>query len=218
MSYVLVPVISCVVPNRALPISVDYAKLHIKAISDVEDSLVEGWIRAAAQYFEHQTGRAIMRSTFEYWLDYFPVQTRIELPRPPLQSVLSVQYISEDGTRISYGDGASPETVSWRAVYPQGDYAPRGWIEPIYGAVWPTVRTQTDAVIIRYEAGYAAAEADVPDLIKVALLKHVGAFDQFRSEMHVSEGSRLEQLPFGAEQIIDGFKHTSLGSQVLSRL
>lgn len=218
MSCVIQTSASLITPATELPITVAYAKLHLKAISNVEDTLVEAWIRASTQYFEEQTGRPIMRATFEYWLDASPVETKIELPHPPLRSVVSVQYINEDGALTSFGDGASPETVSWQARYPEGPYARRGWIEPIYGASWPTPRVEAGAVRIRYEAGYATATDDVPELIKAILLLMVGQFDAFRSELHVSEGSRLERLPFGIDQMMTGFKYSSMGSQVLHRL
>jgi uncharacterized phiE125 gp8 family phage protein len=218
MSCVIRTNASCITPATVLPFDVGYARLHIRALNDVEDVLIEAWIRAAVQYFEEQTGRPIMRATWEYWLDAFPIETMIELPHPPLQSVVSVSYIASDGTLTSFGDGASPETVSWQAGYPEGVYARRGWIEPIYGASWPTTaRTETGAVRIRYIAGYAETAAQVPELIKAALLLIVAQFDQFRSELHVSEGSRLERLPFGIDQMIDGFKKSSLSSQVLHR-
>lgn len=218
MSCVIRTSASCITPATALPFDVEYARLHIKAITDTEDALIEAWIHAAVQYFEEQTGRPIMRATWEYWLDAFPVETMIELPHPPLQSVLAVEYIASDGTLTSFGDGASPETVSWQAGSPAGTYARRGWVEPIYGATWPTTaRAETGAVRIRYIAGYASTPADVPELIKAILLLIVAQFDQFRSEVHVSEGSRLERLPFGIDQMIAGFKYSSMSAQVLHR-
>jgi uncharacterized phiE125 gp8 family phage protein len=216
MSCVIQTISTCVTPNATLPITVAYAKLHLKAISAVEDDLIEAWIMAATQYFEEQTGRPIMRATFEEWMDAFPVETKIELPRTPLRTVLAVEYVSDDdGTLTSFGDGASPETVSWQAGYPEGTYARRGWVEPIYNVRWPTTaRVQSGAVRIRYEAGYADTTDEVPELIKAILLLMVGQMDQFRSE---SESSSVGRLPFGIDQMISGFKYSAWGAQVLHR-
>ena len=55
----------------------------------------------------------------------------------------------------------------------------------------------------------AAARAFVEPLL-------VAHFDQFRSEVHLSDRStKVEKLPFGAEQILRGFKYAALPSQVL---
>lgn len=218
MSCVIQARLTCVTPSEALPIEVDYARRHLKAITTSEDVLVEAWIRAAASYFEEQTGRPIMRSTWEYWLDAFPMEGYIELPLPPLQSVTWVRYIGSGDTLVPFSDNASPETLYWEAQAPAGTHARRGLIKPIAGQSWATAaRIEPGAVRIRFEAGYAEDASQVPELIKAALLMLVGSFDQFRAESHFSEGARVEQVPFGAEQIIDGFKKTAFPTQVLHR-
>ena len=218
MPCVVKTISTCVTPNTTLPITVDYAKLHLRAISAVEDTLIDAWIRAATQYVEEQTGRPIMRATWEYWLDSFPVEAKIELPHPPLQRVLAVEYINTGGVLTSFGDGASPETVYWQAGYPGGTYARRGWVEPIYNALWPTARVESGAVRIRYEAGYADDTTEVPELIKAALLMLVGQFDQFRSNTHSSDGGSAQAVPMGVDTFLAAFKYSAYPSQVLHRL
>jgi uncharacterized phiE125 gp8 family phage protein len=207
---------SLVTAPTLLPIDVNWAKDHLKALVSSEDLLVESWIGAATQYFERLTGHQIMKATWEHWLDAFPSHARVQLPHPPLRQVLAVEYVSGDGTVLSFGDGASPETVSWQTRAPAGVPARRGWVETKYGMLWPLARIEAGAVRIRYEAGYAEAQDEMPDLIKAALLLLVGHFDQFRSEVHMSEGSsKLERLPFGASSIIREFMNDSLSTQVL---
>lgn len=218
MSCVIQTHLTCITPAEELPIDVGYARKHLRGLGVSEDELIEGWIRAAAQYFEEQTGRQILHSVWEYWLDATPLETTIEIPLPPLVSVESVRYATDGGTLVDWEDG-SPLTPLWSAITPQGRYARRGWIAPLTGGLWPSITTALPgAVRIQFTAGMAATPADVPDIVKAALLLLVGSFDQFRSEQHFSEGARVEAVPFGAEQIIDGFKKTALGSQVLHRL
>lgn len=218
MSSVIYTSASCITPSTIQPIDAEYAKLHLRSLSDVEDELIDAWIMAATQYFEEQTGRPIMKATWEYWLDAFPWGTKIELPHPPLVSVSSVTYIASDGTSTSFDDGASPATTLWRVNAPSGVYARRGWIEPLTGSVWPSgvITEYAGAVRIRYVAGYADTSDEVPAIIKAALLLLVGHFEQFRSEVHAGES--LQELPFGAAQIMDAFKHSAKSSQVLHRL
>ena len=205
---------TCITPATVAPLDVAYAKLHLRAISDYEDELVESWIHAAASYFEEQTGRPIMRAVFEYWLDAFPVETAIELPHPPLVDVQAVEYLDSDGALTAFTDGASPASDLWLVRKPEGVYARRGWVLPAVGQVWPYAQTVPGAVRIRYEAGYADTQSDVPHLVKLALLHLVGQFDQFRSNLF--EGS-VTPIPFGADAMIAAFKYSAYPSQVLHR-
>lgn len=218
MSSVIATAVTCVTPSDELPIDTDYARRHLRGIGTAEDELIEGWIRAAQQYFEEQTGRPILQSVYEYWLDSFPIESVIELPQPPLVSVSSVTYAASDGTFSEWVDG-SPSTPLYTVMAPAGIYARRGWVAPLAGGLWPTAGlTVPGAVRIRFTAGIADAPENVPDVVKAALLMLVGSFDQFRSEQHFSEGARVEEVPFGAAQIIDGFKKTAYATQVPHRL
>jgi hypothetical protein len=204
----------------ALPISVAYAKLHIKKLNSAEDVLVEAWIREAAQYFRELTNYEITFAEWEFWLDGFPQNAgKIELPHPPLAEVLSVEYVGPDGTYLNFSDLASPETVFFDVTTPAGVHARRGYVLPITGRSWPTPSVvRPDAVKIRYRAGYGADEDSVPALVKGILCRLVGAANQFRSEVHLSErGSKLEQLPLGSDQLLSAFKYASLPSVALWR-
>ena len=111
--------------------TVAYAKKHIKALTGAEDDLILSWIKGATDDLEQQTGRQFITATREARVDIFPLcRGRIELPKPPLQEVLSVTYIASDGTETLFDDAASPATVQYAVTAPQGPYAVRGWIEP----------------------------------------------------------------------------------------
>jgi uncharacterized phiE125 gp8 family phage protein len=213
MPRVIQPTLTVVTPNEGEVLDLEYVRTHVRAVTDVEDELLQGYVAAAAAYWEEQTGRPILHTVFELWLDGFPMTvgaspTRIVLPRAPLVSVDAVSYVDGEGNVVAFSDGASPETVSWRAVAPQGLHAACGWVEPISGLSWPTPALQSDAAQIRFTAGYAATADDVPPLIKAHLLMLVGAMDQFRGSLHYSEGARVEKVP---ADILDltAFKYTN---------
>lgn len=217
MSRVIDLVPSLVTAPAVEPIDATYAKLHIKALSTAEDTLIATWIPGARQYLEEQTGRQFITAIWEVWLDAFPTcPSRIELPRPPLQNVLSVLYVNGDGDLVPFSDGASPETLYYTWTAPQGPFARRGWIEPASGQSWPTPRgVEPGAVRIQFAAGYGDLGADVPEALRQALAFLVGSFDQFRSESHLTErGGTLERLPFGVQALLDGFKYSALPSVV----
>jgi uncharacterized phiE125 gp8 family phage protein len=210
-----------ITPPVLPPLTLTYVKSHIRALGNADDTLTVVYINAAASYFEEQTGRQLITATREVWLDAFPfvgasgMQARIELPHPPLQSVISVQYIDETGTLQSFDDGASPATNLFRSSAPSGAYASRGFVEPIAGYTWPIARRETGAVRIRYTCGYGLTPATVPELARGILCYLVGHFDTFRGAVYESRKGQLQELPFGVQMMMDGFKYSALPSRVL---
>lgn len=200
-----------------LPLTLTYAKQHIRALGTTDDTLTTFRILAAAQFFEEQTGRQLLTATREAWLDAFPFvgfsggTARIELPKPPLQSVVSVKYIDSSGTLQSFR-GGSPIADLFTTVKPVGPYAARGWVEPTYGTYWPTARAQTGAVRIQYTCGYGDTAAAIPELVRGVLCFLVGHFDQY--PVPTVPGG-IEEIPYGIRIMLEGFKYSALPSQVL---
>src|SRR3990167_7541589 len=81
------------------PLSLEEAKLHLKLDATDDDELVFGLIAAARASAEDYTGRALITQTWQLkidgdWLEVDePCGHRIVLPRPPIASVASVQYV-----------------------------------------------------------------------------------------------------------------------------
>jgi uncharacterized phiE125 gp8 family phage protein len=204
-------------PVSALTLA--YAKQHIRALGTADDTLTAVRIDAAAMYFERVTGRQLLTATREAWLDAFPFLgasgacARIELPHPPLQSVVSVSYLTDAGVLQSY-TGGSPVANLYRISAPAGPYAARGWVEPIGGGVWPIAGSSTGSVRIRYTCGYGNTPDDIPALARGVLCFLVAHFDTFPSAVQEARGQVLE-LPFGVQAMIDGFRYSALPSQVL---
>src|SRR6185436_12398630 len=209
---------SLIVAPVQAALDLDYVKLHIRALGYTDDPLIDVYVDQAASYFEEQTGRQIITATRELWIDAFPFvgatgyNARIEVPHPPLQSIVNVNYVDSDGVTQSYDDGGSPATVYWRDVAPAGPYCRRGWVEPQYGRVWPIARAQTGAVQIRYICGYGDSPDDVPELVRGILCFLVGHFDTYRS--HTQEHV-ISAIPYGVKEMLDGFKFSAYPSQVL---
>jgi uncharacterized phiE125 gp8 family phage protein len=202
-------------PVQALTLA--YAKQHIRALGSVDDALTTVRIDAAAQYFESQTGRQLLTAVRELWLDAFPFlgasggNARIELPHPPLQGVVSVAYV--DGTGVVQTLGGSPTVLKVSA--PVGPYAARGSVEPLAGGVWPIARAETGAVRIRYTCGYGNASAAIPALARGVLCYLVAHFDTFPTAVHEARRGQVLELPYGVQEMMNGFKLSALSTQVL---
>lgn len=197
------------------PLTLAYAKEHIRALGTTDDTLIAVYINQAASYFEEQTGRQLLTATREVWLDAFPfigasgMDGRIELPKPPLQTVVSVKYIDPNGVLQTFR-GGSPVGDLFRYSAPAGDYCSRGWVEPIYGGRWPTARAETGSVRIRYTCGYGDTAAAMPALVKGILCFLTAHFDTYRSH---TQDQIVAAIPYGVQMMLDGFKYSALPSQ-----
>lgn len=209
-----------ITPPTGQVLTLEYVKAHIRALGSTDDDLTLLRIDAAIQYFEEYTGRVLATQTHEAWLDGFPFIgangkfARIELPNPPLLSVPSITYIDGDGVTQSFTDGASPETNLFTVSAPVGPYARRGFVEPIYGQVWPTARCQTGSVKIRYTCGYGTTPEAMPALVRSALCAIIAQIDTYPS---ATNERTVSDVPLSLKMMLDGFKYSALPSQLLRR-
>ncbi|QIM48985.1 hypothetical protein G9Q38_07215 [Pusillimonas sp. DMV24BSW_D] len=186
-----------ITPPAAEPVSLQEAKLHLRiiaALSDTathpEDAMIESLIVAARQGAEHLTGRALMPQTFELGLDGFV--DKIKLPMPPLVSITSLTYV----------DVAGNVQVLDSADYEVDTYSEPAKIVRPYGTFWPATKCQPNAVMIRYEAGYANA-TDVPSQIKSWMLLRIGSLYSNREDVNV--GNIVTDFKF-ADRLLDAYR------------
>ncbi len=222
----VMPLVDSLIRPPATPaLTLAYAQLHIRALGSTDAMLITNWIQAATQYVEEQCGRQLITATREVWLDAFPgawsaswhhlASRRIEIPHPPLQSIVSVMYVDGNGDLQSVSDGGSPDLPLYLVKAPVGPYAIRGWIEPLAGQVWPIARRESGAVRIQYTCGYGDTDADVPELLRGILCFLVGHFDQFRSAVHEARRGQMLELPYGVQVMLDGFKYSAYPRMVV---
>jgi len=171
--------------------------------------LLNMWIRAATSTFEEETGRQVRLASFEYRVDCFPPDRYIEIPKAPLRAVTSVAFLSAGSPSVEIFD-ADNYTVET----PRGDHAPPGRIVLKSGASWPTPVQTEGAVVITFQAGYAATVTDVPALVSTALLYLVGHFHKYGEEVIGGPEARdMTKLPLGAGTLMFAFKKTALPKQ-----
>lgn len=176
------------------PLDLEETKKALSWTSDLDDTLIDTWISTARQRFEQQTGRQLMTATWEAWLDAFPCV--IELPKAPLISVVSIKYVDADGALTTL----DPSAYSVKA--PQGPQGDRGWIEPAYGATWPSTRDESGAVRVRYTAGYGSAQGDVPELVRSGLYLLLSDFWCSRC---ANEEKVAPKKPIGMDELLSAF-------------
>jgi uncharacterized phiE125 gp8 family phage protein len=131
-----------------------------------QDPLLKSLLSAARWEAEKGTKRAFITQTWNFILDQFPHQwpSKIELPLPPLQSVVSIIYQDVNGTLTTH---------------PTSEYVVRtdnlfGYCHPAYGKIWPIPRAIPGAVIVQQQVGYGDTAASVPEGIKTAIKQIAG--------------------------------------------
>lgn len=175
------------------PLSVPEAKAHCRVTTNDDDDYIADLITLAREYVELNIhgGRQLCTATWDQRLDCFPCgRSRLELPKPPLQSVTSVTYY----------DAANASTVM-----PSSDYVVTtpdslpGSIQPAIGATWPSVSDRDDAIVIRFIAGYGNAST-VPMRAKHAIKLLVGTWYDNRES--VAE-KVMPPVPHGVDELLN---------------
>lgn len=182
-----------VTPPAVEPITLDEARLHLRLDgvgspdAHDDDTLVSGLIAAVRQQLEQTLGRALCTQTWDLMLDRFPCMGHdapIKLPRPPLQQVDFVDYLDTDGVwqRLS---------PSLYQVTGASGFAPAK-LRPAWNQSWPSTRDQSEAVRVRFTAGYldnsspGDTQEGVPGPIKTAIKQSLAAFYQNRGDKSVT--------------------------------
>ncbi len=199
------------------PVTLEETRAHLEAASygdsdtdPSDDAMIEAWISAAREHCENFLGLKLATRTLEIALDSFPTTAPlgIELPMGPVREVISIMapaeanYTSDDvdsdaAAEIEiYADGqVNP------AVYVLDDYVSPAVLKPT-GTAWPTITAATNAIKIRYVAGYGVdsdgGEA-LPAVIRAAILLMVGHFYANRED---TGPNTLASIPNGVEALL----------------
>jgi hypothetical protein len=188
----------------ALPLTLSQIKAYL-GIDESEvgfDPLLMAYQRTAVGLCEAFTKRALITQTLtmfrdawgdggaydesiaEGWTDgaYLPAAAAryVELPRPPLQSVIYVK---------TYDD--LDVAITWAAASYFVDTASKpGRILPRVGQAWPTVTRVANGVEIRYVAGYGDSGDRVPPAIRDGLLAFIAKMHDCGGREDAQEAAR----------------------------
>jgi len=137
------------------PFTVDELKLFARIDGASEDGLLTGFIKATRLATEDYLGRALIQQTMKVVLDEWPGMI-LELPRPPLMSVSSINTIDEDDAETEYDSEnyyVVTESIPGQIIIKQGSSAPVTYLRDVGGYE------------VLYIAGYGEAATDIPKAI-----------------------------------------------------
>lgn len=184
----------CDVEPAAEPISLSEAKLHLKIddsspSTNPDDTLITGLIVAARRWCEDYQNRAYITQTWSLYLNRFPRHDHyIEIPKPPLQNIVSLSYKDGSGVlqTVSFLDPSGTYLIETDEYIVDASRRPgRLWLKN--SATWPITLHEANAVIIQFVAGYGAA-TDVPAEIKSAILMKLSDLYENRGDVAANEG------------------------------
>ena len=153
------------------------------------DPYLQMLIASARASAETQLHRYLISQTLDLYLDQFDDQILL----PPIQSVTSITYIDLDGSETTL---ASDQYLVDTKSQPARS-------APAWALVWPPTRQQTNAVKVRFVAGYGSA-ADVPQSIKNWMLMRIKTLWDNRGEIAVGRYlSMIEIRPNFIDGLLD---------------
>jgi len=167
------------------PVTKAEAKLFARIDITDDDDLVDALIEAARREVESFTRRSLINTTWDMTLDCFPAT--ILLPRSPLSSVTSISYVDTSGTT---------QTLT-STLYRVDTASLPGRITNAYGQTWPATQAVTNAVTVKFVAGYGATAASVPEPMKLAIKIMINDWYEHResqSEIKLYMNKAIERL------------------------
>lgn len=197
-----------VTPAALSPVTLTEAKSYLRVDADDDDARIENLIKAVTRKAEEFTRRAFITQTWEIAFDkapceidqgrYSPISrslfSPIEIPRPPLQSIVSIKSYDQDGTEAVFD--LNNIWVDTRST--------PGRIALKEGVEWPTELRSIDSIVIQFTAGYGLKPENVDDGIREGILRGVATLYAAREDAII--GIVAAKLPEGARELLHPYK------------
>jgi uncharacterized phiE125 gp8 family phage protein len=115
-------------------------------------------------------------------------------------SVTSIQYLDTSGTLQTM------DADQYVVTAPSWPTCPAGRISLAFGASWPDVLAQADAIRIAFRAGYGATAASVPGPIVRAIRLAIGTFyEQRENDVLDKTVTALPSISLVAQRLLRPF-------------
>lgn len=191
------------------PVSLEEARLFLRLDDDSgeQDALVSALVSAARAEAETRTSRQLITATWELYLDRFSTHPQhkvpgpnqgyypqgylpdhhyldhhhrhgreLLIPLPPLQTITFIKYLDMTGVE---------KTLAVSAYRVDAVSIP-GRVTAAYGYSWPDTYPVSNAVVIRFVAGYGASATAVPIKIRQWIKAMVGSLWENRETVVIS--------------------------------
>ena len=178
------------------PVTLEDAKEQLSIQDELQDVNLARRIKEARQWTEAFLGRSLINQTWEMAFDTWPDDMRLR--RMPASSITSIKYIDETGTE---------QTVT-ASDYTLDTYSTFHAVRLAYNTYWPNHQDITNAIKVRYVAGYGASGTDVPGPIREAILLTVGHWTRYQAL--AESGVSITRIPFAVENLLSPYRVINL--------
>lgn len=169
-------------------------KNHLRIEGSDHDARLIDIADHVGDWLETHLDRALLTSTYEYRLDFFPFR-EIELPVAPVQSVTSVQYVDTSGALVAW------DAAKWDLD--NHDDTGRAFIRPAFGEVFPTPRNDHNVVLVTFVAGWADTSKIPESIIRGGLLLAGHLFENTEAAAPV----QLHDVPWGVRALLGPWRN-----------
>lgn len=176
-----------IVSPQVEPVTLAEAKQTLRVDHDSEDTLLSSLIGAAREEVEASCGLALIDQTWRLTLDILPPLGRVLLRRHPVREIVSVTVYGPDG------EASLVDPQSYRLD--AGSRPAR-----LHFLNLPVAGMAANGIEIDFVAGFGEAGADVPDLLKRAILLLVAHWYEFRAQFSAKD--QPVSYPPGYERLI----------------
>lgn len=171
------------------PVSLEEAKDHLRVLGSDEDDYITALISVAREFVETITGRSLITQTWLVTFDSF-CGTRLYLPRPPVQSVTSVQYRdTTDGSLQTHSDSLYEVNLVSEPSAIRFDELPNYDIE------------KENPIQVTFVSGYGDAATDVPRNLVHAIKLLIGHWYTNRSSVANARDMDPKLMPVAVEAL-----------------
>ncbi len=185
------------VPQAALPLAEFKAHLRLGtgfADDDVQDPVLESFLRAAVAAIEARTGKILIERAFSWTLTAWRNATGQALPVAPVTAILSLTLRN----RVDEAELIAPEHYRLEADMQRPVIRPAGTMLPLVPS------GGTAEIVLR--AGMGATWADLPSDLAQAVLLLAAHYYEYRHETGLGQGC----MPFGVTSLIERYRTVRL--------
>ena len=178
------------------PVGLSEAKEHLRITNSNDDSFINRLITSARQIAENFTGLGFIQQSYSMFIDEFPQEGVINIPKLPLLSVQAINiYDASDNFTAESLNSYSIDKIRGRIVLKDGYVA-------------PISQRKLNGIEISFDVGYGANASDVPEDIKTAILLLVASMYENRGN-NIAEQLHLSKT--GAAEILQTYRIVKLG-------
>jgi uncharacterized phiE125 gp8 family phage protein len=179
-----------VTPPAAEPLALADIKAHLRIEADLEDELLASLARVAREHLERVTGLSLISQGWRLYLDGWPDSGVLEIARGPVLAVTAVRAFD--------GLGEESEVALAGHVLDGVGRPARLWLRQR-----PSAGQAINGIEVDFTAGFGESGAEVPDLLKRAMLLHAAHMYEFRGAVPIE--MQPAGMPDGYDRLISPF-------------